>query len=321
MLVVTSLEDATADMVIAALNRRGTAVVRVDPADIDPVGGSDGAATSSELRLAARVGGDVGGAWAGVLRTSSRELDLGEVRSVYHRRPGTWRYRHLPDRARRFAVAEARHGLAGLIAALPVLHANPPSATAHAEFKPAQLSTAADLGFTVPPTLITNDLAEARRFVDEHAPVVYKTFRGVPHAENEAGAIWTQRVRPDELDESIAAAPHMFQAEVQNKTDARVTVVGDRVHASLIRAPGAPLDWRAGDWDRLTYEPVKVPDQVRMDMHRYLGLFGLVFGCFDFAVDSSAQWHWIECNPSGQWGFLPDSEEIAESFAALLRAG
>lgn len=45
--MVTSLEDVTADMVIAALNRRGVPLVRVDPADIDPVASFDGAVTSS----------------------------------------------------------------------------------------------------------------------------------------------------------------------------------------------------------------------------------------------------------------------------------
>lgn len=52
-----------------------------------------------------------------------------------------------------------------------------------------------------------------------------------------------------------------------------------------------------------------------------LDVFGLVFGCFDFAVDERGQWQWIECNPSGQWGFLPDAAEIADSFAGLLQAG
>ncbi|MFJ6687307.1 hypothetical protein [Streptomyces sp. NPDC091294] len=36
VLVVTALEDVTADWVVAALNERGVPVVRVDPADIGP---------------------------------------------------------------------------------------------------------------------------------------------------------------------------------------------------------------------------------------------------------------------------------------------
>lgn len=56
-------------------------------------------------------------------------------------------------------------------------------------------------------------------------------------------------------------------------------------------------------------------------LHEYLRRFGLVFGCFDFAVDDQDCWHWIECNPNGQWGFLPDAEAIADAFARVLQAG
>jgi ATP-grasp ribosomal peptide maturase len=309
VLVVTSLEDVTADLVIDALNRRAVPVVRVDPADI-----------RASLAFAARIG-DGGGRWGGDLRTGSRDLDLAQVRSVYHRRPGPWRFEHLSGQARDFSTAEARHGLGGLLAALPVLQANHPLANARAEYKPAQLQVASELGFTVPATLITNDLAAAREFAAEYRPVVYKTFRGVPPAGGYAGAIWTQRIEAADLEESLAVTAHLFQEEIDKIADARVTVVGRRVFASLIETPDRLLDWRAGDWDQLSCTPVDVPDPVVKAIYRYLDRFGLVFGCFDFAVDHDRHWHWIECNPNGQWGFLPDSGCIADAFAALLQAG
>jgi ATP-grasp ribosomal peptide maturase len=330
VLVVTSLEDVTADLVITALNRRGVPVVRADSADI----GSADVATS--LTFAARIGAD-GSApegtgqqakqWAGSLRTGTRRLDLQAVRAVYHRRPSPWlrHFEQLPDQARAFAAAEARFGLGGLLTHLPVLHVNPPAATARAEYKPLQLQIAADLGFTVPTTLITNDPAAARRFIGEQGRVVYKTFRGVPPANGRTGAIWTQQVEAAEIDDSIAVTAHLFQAEVMDKVgDARVTVVGrgeSSVFASLIQTSDRRIDWRSGDWDELACTPVDVPDSVVKGMYRYLDQLGLVFGCFDFAIGPGQVWHWIECNPNGQWGFLPDSAAIAEAFAALLQAG
>lgn len=308
VLVVTSLDDVTADLVITALHRRGVPVVRVDPADIgDPV------------VFSARVGAG-GRDWSGLLSTGSRDLDLGRVRSVYWRRPSPWRFDRLPGQARAFATAEARHGLGGLLAGLPVPYANHQVATQRAEFKPVQLQVAAELGFTVPATLITNDLAAARRFVTDHAPAVYKAFRGVPPAEGRTGAIWTQRVEAADLDESISVTAHLFQAEIVRKTDVRVTVVGRRVFASRIETPGRLLDWRSGDWDRASYGSVDVPEPITKALHAYLDRFGLVFGCFDLAI-SDGRWHWIECNPNGQWGFLPDSGDIADAFADLLQAG
>src|SRR5699024_1108734 len=41
-----------------------------------------------------------------------------------------------------------------------------------------------------------------------------------------------------------------------------------------------------------------------------------------FAVTGPAwdrhSWVWLECNPNGQWGWLPDSDDIADAFAHSL---
>ncbi|MFI0367760.1 ATP-grasp ribosomal peptide maturase [Actinomadura sp. 1N219] len=310
VLVVTSLEDVTADLVITELNRRGVPVVRLDPADI-----GDG------LTFAARIG-DVEPTWCGRAHTRTRDLDLGRVRSVYHRRPGPWRFDHLERRTRDFAAAEARHGLTGVLNDLPVLHVNAPLANARAEYKPSQLRAAAELGFTVPATLITNDVAAARRFADEHGGVIYKSFRGVPPSDGVTGVIWTQRVKAADLDETLSVTAHMFQAEVEKTADVRITVVGRDAFASRIEAPNPLLDWRSGDWDQLKYTSIDLPEHLAARLVAYLDRFGLAFGCFDFAVDRvTGQLNFIECNPNGQWGFLPDSGAIADAFAALLQAG
>jgi ATP-grasp ribosomal peptide maturase len=310
VLVVTSIEDVTADLVIAALNERRIPIVRLDPADI-----GDG------LTFSARIGAGRG-LWAGVMSTGTRDLEFSRVRSVYWRRPGPWRYAGLPQQPRDFAAAEARHGLIGLLAALPVRYVSHPFATARAEYKPAQLTTAAELGLSVPSTLVTNDLGAARQFADDCAPVVYKTFRGVPASEDgHRGVIWTQRIDAADLDQTIVVCPHMFQAELDKAADVRITVVGDQVFASRIQSPDGLLDWRAGDWDVLSYEKCEVPRPIVEALLAYLGAFGLAFGCFDFIVDPDDTWWWIECNPNGQWGFLPDAEAIANAFADLLQAG
>lgn len=49
-LVVTALEDVTADRVIAALIEREVLVVRVDPADIGPAGLAGWAPAATEAR-------------------------------------------------------------------------------------------------------------------------------------------------------------------------------------------------------------------------------------------------------------------------------
>ncbi|MFJ3337523.1 ATP-grasp ribosomal peptide maturase [Streptomyces sp. NPDC086766] len=313
VLVVTALEDVTADWVVSALNERGVPVVRVDPADI-------GAALTFGFRI---DGGRP--VWSGRLRTASREVEPGEVAAVYHRRPTPYgaRFAHLPRQQGDFAATEARHGLGGVLNDLPgALYVNHPAAVARADFKPAQLRKFARLGLKIPPTLITNDVRAAQESAAEHGPVVCKTFRGLPAADDgHTGAIWTQRLDPQTFDETLAVTAHLFQAEIPKTGDVRVTVIGRRVFAQQVAAPDGALDWRRGDWDALLHASITVPPR-EAALHAYLASFGLVFGCFDFALtgdgDDPEHWTAIECNPNGQWGWLPDAPAITEAFADVL---
>lgn len=313
VLVITALEDVTADRVIAALNERGVPVVRIDPATIGP-----------GLTLGARIGPDTP-AWGGRLRTASRDVELGEVAAVYYRRPTPYaaRYEHQPAQQRDFATAEARHGLGGILNNLhAALYVNHPAAVSRADFKPAQLRCFTQLGLRIPPTLITNDPEQAREFAAEHEHVIYKTFRGLPRSKDgHTGAIWAQRVDPETFDDSLTVMPHLFQAEIPKTGDVRVTVVGRRVFASRIETPDRALDWRRGDWDDLIHTPAAVPGPIEASLHRYLASFGLVFGCFDFALtgpeNMTESWTAIECNSNGQWGWLPDALDITEAFATF----
>jgi hypothetical protein len=103
-----------------------------------------------------------------------------------------------------------------------------------------------------------------------------------------------------------------------------VTVVGRKVFASRITTPDGALDWRRGDWRELVHEPIEVPEAIREALYTYLAHFGLEFGCFDFAIEESKAgeiWTFIECNPNGQWGWLPDCDAIAHAFADVLLEG
>ncbi|SDL72618.1 ATP-grasp ribosomal peptide maturase, SAV_5884 family [Nonomuraea maritima] len=311
VMVITCMDDVTANPVIAALVQRGARVARVDPADIGP-----------DLTFNAQIGADQVG-WSGLMRTPSRDVALEDVQALYYRRPSPWRFHELPPQAREFARAEARHGLDGMLAALQgCRYVNHPAAEARAEMKPAQLQVAAEAGFAVPATLITNDVDAVREFAAEHGPIVYKSFRGVPEAPGgEVAAIWTQRVDPADVDESVSVTAHMFQAEVPKTGDARVTVIGNRVFASEITHQDGTLDWRRTDSDRLVHTPIDVPAPIRAAIRLYMDWFDLTFGAFDFGLVGSGadrSWVFLECNPGGQWAWLPDRDSIAAAIADAL---
>ena len=151
ILVLTCLEDITADLVIKTLHARGTTVVRLDPTDL-----------GRGVSFDSVIGGGPHD-WDGTLHTPSRKVRLTDIGAVYYRRPSPWSSEHPEPRTAEFAVTEARHGFGGLLHNLPCAsYVNHPSAVARADRKPGQLQTAARVGFDVPPTLVTNDVEAAR---------------------------------------------------------------------------------------------------------------------------------------------------------------
>ncbi len=69
------------------------------------------------------------------------------------------------------------------------------------------------------------------------------------------------------------------------------------------------------DYGALRYSPIQPPAEVTAAMGRYLDLFGLSFGAFDFGITRDGQWLAYECNPSGQWLWLEQQTNIGISAA------
>ncbi|MFJ3820384.1 ATP-grasp ribosomal peptide maturase [Streptomyces nodosus] len=310
VLVVTEADDTTADMVIAELNRRDVPVVRFDPADI-----------GEDLTVSARFG-TCPAQVAGQVRTPSRSVSLDRVRSVYWRRPRWPEFAHLSDDDARFAAAQVRHGLGGILYSLDSpLWVNHPLRNAAADYKPAQLALADHLGLMIPPTLVSNDPDEARKFIVEHEHVLFKTLRWTPYRRDGVPVTgWAEPVTSVEIDPSVRVTPHLFQARVQKAADVRVLVVGRRVFA--VRIDSDLLDWRK-DYSALSYSVVDLPGQVSKALLAYLDHYGLVSGSFDLALDSHGGYWWLELNPNGQWGWLEEKTGLGMSaaFADLLTEG
>lgn len=305
VLVVTRLDDPTSDIVIAELGRRGVPVVRLDPGDFMTGG----------IELAARYGPD---GLAGVLRTPSRELRLDAVRSVYFRRPSEYVVpAGLDDQDSRFALAQARHGLGGVLGSLACRYVNHPWNIMRADHKPGQLIAAAQLGFDVPPTIVTNSVDEARAFAAEYGPIVYKPLRITPFrgVDGHAVTLWVEVVDPDDLDERINLTAHVFQAATPGKVaDIRITVIGDEVFGVRIDSPN--LDFRR-DYEQVRYSVFDISDRLADACRAYLAKFGLLFGAFDFGLRSDDSLDWYECNSAGQWHWL-EGETGLPMTAALI---
>ncbi|MEW2087056.1 hypothetical protein [Streptomyces sp. NPDC005283] len=218
-------------------------------------------------------------------------------------------------------MEEARYGLGGILGSLPGAHyLNHPWRNRDAEFKPAQLATAERCGLIVPPTVITNEPDQARRFVDDYGPVIYKPLRDTDQIDDDGRAltVWIDDVGPDQIDDRMVHTTHLFQQRVNKVADIRMTVVGDRLFP--VRIDGSPgVDWRR-HYEALTYTLIDAPPDVGKGVRAYVDAFGLTFGAFDFGLDAEGRWWFYECNPNGQWAWLPCSitDQITHAIADRL---
>lgn len=302
VLILTCEEDVTADMVVVHLHAAGVPVVRLDPADL-----TAGVSLSGEYAR---------GAFQGHLSSAGRLVSLDGLRSVWVRRPGTPAARAPAPSA--WLTEEASQALYGMLRSARARWMNHPDAAAQARHKPWQLRLAQRCGLPVPATLITTFPQAARDFSERYPDLVVKPVSGA-HPQDPPRAVPTSRVAPDADFSAVAYGPTLLQRRVAKRADIRLTAVGDRLLAA--RKPtedGDDVDVRFVPAAARPWDPVEVPPRVAEGVRAYLREAELAYGAFDFAEDADGVWWFLECNQSGQFGFIevdtgqPISRTVAE---------
>ncbi|MEX3099290.1 hypothetical protein DF268_42225 [Streptomyces sp. V2] len=308
VLILTCEEDVTADMVVVHLNATGVPVVRLDPADL-----TDGVALSGEY---------VRGGFRGHLWAAGRLLSMDGLRSVWVRRPGA-PASHAPEPSE-WLTEESAQALYGMLRSTGARWMNHPDAARRARHKPWQLRVAQQSGLPVPATLITTFPQAAREFAERFPDLVVKPVSGA-HPQEPPRAVPTSRVAPDADFSAVAFGPTLLQRRVPKRADVRLTVVGERMLGARkeVAADAGPdeIDVRFAS-PAMPWVPVEVPPRVAEGVLAYLRAAELAYGAFDFAEDSDGTWWFLECNQSGQFGFVEveTGQPIARTIAEWLAA-
>ncbi|NUT47847.1 MAG: MvdC family ATP-grasp ribosomal peptide maturase [Saccharothrix sp.] len=315
IVLVTNKVDLAADRVVDELARRATSFVRLNTEDFP-----------SAIHCRYRLGADG-------LRA---ELDLGrgrsivpdEVRAVWYRRPEppTIDPGVTDPVARRFAASESTAVLRGFLAlANRATWVNDPAANRVAEHKVVQLRLAAEEGFAVPETLVTNVPREAADFCErfEGRVVAKGAGPGFVHPVSRA-QIYTNRVRAEHLAflGDLRHSPVVLQEYVDKALELRVTVVGERVFAAEIDSQSTPTttdDWRR-DAFSAPHRLHRLPDTVAERCRRLARRFGLVFGALDLILTPPGDYVFLELNPNGEWDWIEamTGTPIAAALADVL---
>ncbi|BCM72554.1 MULTISPECIES: ATP-grasp ribosomal peptide maturase [Streptomyces] len=306
VLILTSEEDVTADMVVLRLGEAGVPVVRLDPADL-----TNGVALSGEYAQ---------GACRGHLSVGGRLVSINGLRSVWVRRPGVPAARAAQPSA--WLTEESSQALYGMLRCSDARWMNHPDAARRARHKPWQLHLAQRSGLPVPATLVTTFPQAAREFAERFPDLVVKPVSGA-HPQEPPRAVPTSRVAPDTDFTAVAFGPTLLQRRIPKRADIRLTVVGGTLLAA--RKPADP-DAHPDDVDvRFApsvspWLPADVPPRVAEGVLRYMTGAELAYGAFDFAEDSDGIWWFLECNQSGQFGFveMDTGQPIAATIADWL---
>ncbi len=295
ILIVTNRADHTADWLILELERRSAPFFRFNTEDFPSatlLGWTPG-----ETRL---------------VMSNGRRLELGDVQSVWYRRPlppdpSAW---GTAERAR-WAIGEARETLEGLWRTLDAFWVNHPDRNRLAGSKLHQLRHARELGFRVPATLVSNNADEVREFAARHAAagVVCKPLgEGRLDLSEGERLFFTSRFDLTEEDDlsDLGPEPYLFQGLVAKRYDLRVTVIGDDVFAVRIDSQEraiSEVDWRrAGGGQSHAIE--ELPSEVAEQCRSITDSYGLEFAAIDLVRADDGEHVFLELNPNGQWAWL-----------------
>ncbi len=283
---------------LLALRERGADVLRFNTEDLP---------TKAGLTYGLRAG-----KVEGRLQVGGRSVELGEVRSVWYRRPAEPEpSAEIEDTDERlFAAEESEEALMGMWRLLDCTWVSHPDALSAASYKPAQLRVASEIGLEIPRTLITSDPAEAKKFVEDlgGAAIIKPLRYGVVRETSEyEDVVFTNPVRESDLQggmESVALCPCFFQEYAAKDVEVRVTVVGREAFAAEIHSqatPEARHDWRRAPAAEVPHLPHDLPPAVADRCVRLVGCLGLNFGAIDLIRTPDGQYVFLEINPNGQW--------------------
>lgn len=184
---------------------------------------------------------------------------------------------------------------------------NSPDLVYRAESKVHQIAVAIRVGFEVPKTLLTNDRDEAKAFSSADGPCIVKSVASAFWEFSDQSFVFTADGQEALAvgAESWKPQPVFVQQRIYGTHEARLLVAGGRICGA--RRDRTSLDWRTDP--RVEWTPW-VPDQATAECAaEYMRHVGLDYGAFDLILGS--EYHsgpvFLECNPSGEFGFLDDA--------------
>ncbi|XEC97398.1 RimK family alpha-L-glutamate ligase [Paenibacillus tarimensis] len=194
---------------------------------------------------------------------------------------------NLLDEKQRPAAAARMNAVIEILNSIPVLTVNRPRTDYSNSAKLYHLHLLKQCGFRIPASLLTNDEAEAKRFIESHERVIYKG------ASSEKTIVSLYDNKLAGRLKWLGNSPVLFQEYVAG-ADIRAHLVGSSFFAEKIECNG--IDYRY-ETETNRFSQIDLPPLLTERCLRYRDVSGLHFIGFDFKLTPEGDYIIMEANP------------------------
>lgn len=299
ILIITHKTDYTVDFVINKLNKQNIPYRRFNCEDI--------LASDLSIHFSKKIEYSI--------------LGKSHFNSVWFRRTQLPEINGLSGGEKLYVLNEIDSLIKNLLSILDVKWLSKPMHVYNAENKLLQLKIAQEIGFEIPPTVITTSKEELRKFYKENEENII--IKPIAHTRiddaNNASFIFTNEVLESHIKnlDQYDLTPCIFQRNIAKQYEVRVTVVGDKVFAAAVNSQNetdTKTDWRKL---KLPFYKIELPGDVKDKCVEIVKLLGLEFGAIDLIKDNNGNYVFLEINPNGQWVWIENDTGLEISNAII----
>ena len=195
--------------------------------------------------------------------------------------------------------------------ALDAIWINNPQRTFESENRLNQLLSAQRLGFSIPETLITNEMEAAKKFFKRFpkSTIVKVTHHHEIFLNQKSYRFLTNNIETSHLSKfnELTYAPVIFQKKIENDSEIRVTVINDKAFScriSTIKEKRNFSDLHKIKEKELIFSEISLGKKIEKLCIKLNRKLGLLVSSIDFVQGKNGELLFLEINPIGDWNWI-----------------
>ena len=215
-----------------------------------------------------------------------------------------------------------------LLDLLPGKKINPSSIEIYSNNKLLQLKLAKKVGFDIPETFISNNLAAIRDWKGQNSCIIKSLGDNyIPCIDNDMKqkSMMTMDLNDEYLEQATSVSepfPLYIQKKIDKKFEYRVIFINGKFFTFRIN----PYESKIMEVDNrqsglmVNYQPVLLPSEIEHQISSFAYSINLFTGCFDLIEDQFGNFIFLEVNPDGVWDHHDNILDgaISEEFSRKL---